>query len=146
MVDVGGKAETARMARASAEIVMSPATLTAIQNREIGKGNVFDVARLAGIQAAKQTSQLIPLCHLLPLTGVEMDFAVSGADLVRIEATVRCVGRTGVEMEALTAASVAALTVYDMCKSMDRRMTIRAIRLEEKEGGKSGHFVHDANG
>ena len=146
MVDVGDKAETMRTARASVVIHMAAETLLAIQNRGIAKGNVWEVARLAGIQAAKLTPQIIPLCHVVPLTGVAIDFHPVGPQTVRLEATVRCVGRTGVEMEALTAAGVAALTVYDMCKSLDRRMTIRELRLEEKEGGKSGHFVHDANG
>jgi len=146
MVDVGSKPETPRMARASAQIQMEPQTLIAIQQQGVRKGNVWEVARLAGIQAAKQTPQLIPLCHVLPLAGVEVDFQITGPDSVKIVATVRCVGRTGVEMEALTAAGVAALTVYDMCKSLDRRMTIRELHLEEKEGGKSGHFVHSSDG
>lgn len=146
MVDVGDKPETMRTARASAVIHMAAETLLAIRNYEVAKGNVWEVARLAGIQAAKLTPQIIPLCHVVPLSGVEISFHPTGPQTVRLEATVRCVGRTGVEMEALTAAGVAALTVYDMCKSLDRRMTIRELRLEEKEGGKSGHFVHDANG
>lgn len=143
MVDTSAKPDTAREARASAVVRMKPETLTLIRDRKLAKGDVFEVARLAGIMAAKKTSDLIPLCHPLPITGVTVDFAPVGADALRIEATVKVVGKTGVEMEALTATSVAALTVYDMCKSADRGMTIEAIRLEEKAGGKSGHFVRD---
>ncbi|MDA0661037.1 MAG: cyclic pyranopterin monophosphate synthase MoaC [Planctomycetota bacterium] len=146
MVDVSVKPETVRTARATAVIHMAAETLLAVENQTLAKGNVWEVARLAGIQAAKLTPQIIPLCHVVPLSGVQVNFQPLGPESVRVEATVRCVGRTGVEMEALTAAGVAALTVYDMCKSLDRRMTIRELRLEEKEGGKSGHFVHDANG
>ena len=140
MVDVGGKAETERVARASAVVRMNPATLALIRDRKLSKGDVLEVARLAGIMAAKKTAELIPLCHPLPLTAVTLDFAFAGDDRLRIEATVRCVGRTGVEMEALTAVSVAALTVYDMCKAVDRVMTIERVRLEEKSGGRSGAF------
>jgi cyclic pyranopterin monophosphate synthase len=143
MVDTSAKPETARLARASAIVRMLPATLALIRDRKLAKGDVFEVARLAGIMAAKKTSELIPLCHPLPITGVTVDFNGVGNDVLRIEASVKVVGKTGVEMEALTAVSVAALTVYDMCKSVDRGMTIEAIRLEEKSGGKSGHFVRD---
>lgn len=143
MVDTSAKPETDRLARASALVRMAPATLTLIRDRGLSKGDVLEVARLAGIMAAKQTGTLIPLCHPLPLTAVSIDFAFAGPDLLRIDATARVVGRTGVEMEALTAASVAALTVYDMCKSVDRVMTIERIRLEEKSGGKSGPFRRD---
>ena len=143
MVDTSGKVDTAREAIASAIVRMQPATLTQIQDRRIAKGDVFEVARLAGIMAAKKTSDLIPLCHPLPISGATVDFAVEGVDAVRVQAKVKVVGKTGVEMEALTAVSVAALTIYDMCKSVDRGMTIERIRLEEKSGGKSGHYVRD---
>jgi cyclic pyranopterin phosphate synthase len=143
MVDVGAKPETERVARASAVVRMKPETLTLIQDRKFSKGDVLEVARLAGIMAAKKTAELIPLCHPLPLTSVKIDFAFPADDVVRVEATARVFARTGVEMEALTAVSVAALTVYDMCKAVDRGMTIEQVRLEEKDGGKSGHFVRD---
>jgi cyclic pyranopterin phosphate synthase len=141
MVDVGAKPETERMARASAIVRMQPATLTLIRDRKVTKGEVLEVARLAGLMAAKKTAELIPLCHPLPLTSVTIDFTFPSQDSVRIEAVAKVFGRTGVEMEALTAVSVAALTVYDMCKAADRAMTIESIRLEEKSGGKSGHFT-----
>src|SRR5262249_41290466 len=137
------KPDTAREARASAIVRMQPATLTLIRDKALAKGDVFEVARLAGIMAAKRTSDLIPLCHPLPITGVTIDFAPENADALQIEAIVKVVGKTGVEMEALVAVSVAALTVYDMCKSVDRGMTIERVRLEEKAGGKSGHFVRE---
>ncbi|MBY0524796.1 MAG: cyclic pyranopterin monophosphate synthase MoaC [Gemmataceae bacterium] len=140
MVDTSGKPETLRTARASALIRVAPATLALIRDRALSKGDVLEVARLAGIMAAKQTGTLIPLCHPLPLTAVTLDFAFEGDSVLRIEATARTVGRTGVEMEALTAVSVASLTVYDMCKAVDRVMTIERIRLEEKSGGRSGTF------
>jgi cyclic pyranopterin phosphate synthase len=140
MVDTSAKPETLRQARASGTIHLAPATVTLIRDRALAKGDVLEVARLAGIMAAKRTSDLIPLCHPLPLTAVQLDFAFTGEDSLRIEATARVFGRTGVEMEALTAVSVAALTVYDMCKSVDRTMTITDIRLEEKSGGRSGTF------
>ena len=144
MVDVGAKAETERVARASAVVRMAPATLALVRDRQLSKGDVLEVARLAGIMAAKKTAELIPLCHPLPLTSVKLDFAYEGADGLRIEATAKVFGRTGVEMETLTAVSVAALTVYDMCKAVDRVMCIERVRLEEKAGGTSGHFVRDA--
>lgn len=140
MVDTSGKPETLRAARASACVRMAPATLALIRDRGLAKGDVLEVARLAGIMAAKQTGQLIPLCHPLPLTAVTVDFAFEGDDQLWINATARVVGRTGVEMEALTAVAIAALTVYDMCKSVDRVMTVEQIRLEEKSGGRSGTF------
>jgi cyclic pyranopterin phosphate synthase len=143
MVDTSGKPDTAREARASAIVRMRAETLALIRDKAMAKGDVFEVARLAGIMAAKRTSELIPLCHPLPITGVTLDFAPEGDDALRIEAVVKVVAKTGVEMEALTAVSVAALTVYDMCKSVDRAMTIELIRLEEKAGGKSGHFVRE---
>lgn len=137
MVDVGAKPETARVAVASGRIAMAPATAAAVRAGQIGKGDVLGVARLAGIQAAKRTADWIPLCHPLRLTGVDLDLAVDG-DAVAITATVRAFDRSGVEMEALAAVSAAALTVYDMCKAIDRGMVISEIRLEEKRGGKSG--------
>jgi len=143
MVDTSSKPDTAREARASGVVRMRPETLAIIRDRKLAKGDVFEVARLAGIMAAKKTSELIPLCHPLPITGVTIDFVPVGTDGLRIDATAKVVGKTGVEMEALSAVSVAALTVYDMCKSVDRGMTIEAIRLEEKSGGKSGHFVRE---
>ena len=143
MVDVGRKPETERVARASAVVRMAPQTLTLIRDRKLSKGDVLEVARLAGIMAAKKTADLIPLCHPLPLTSVKVDFFVDEPDTLRLEATVTVFARTGVEMEALTAVSVAALTVYDMAKAVDRGMTIERIRLEEKTGGASGHFVRD---
>ena len=140
MVDVGGKPETERTARASGRVRMQPATAALIRDRGLAKGDVLEVARLAGIMAAKRTGGLIPLCHPLPITAVTVDFAFPADDLLRIEAVVRVLGRTGVEMEALTAVSVAALTVYDMCKAVDRGMTVERVRLEEKSGGKSGTY------
>jgi cyclic pyranopterin phosphate synthase len=143
MVDVGAKAETARSATARARVVMQPATLELIRQGSAAKGDVLGVARLAGIMAAKRTADLIPLCHPLPLTAVTVDLRPEGTDTVEIEATVRTTGRTGVEMEALTAASVAALTVYDMVKAVDRGMRIEALRVVAKSGGKSGDFTQE---
>jgi len=140
MVDVGGKPETLRTARASGTIRMAPATLTRIRDRSLAKGDVLEVARLAGIMAAKRTSELIPLCHPLPLNSVTVELAPEGDERLRIEAQVHTVGRTGVEMEALTAVSVAALTVYDMVKAIDRGMAVELIQLEEKTGGQSGTY------
>jgi len=141
MVDVGGKPITTRMARASGRVRLEKATLEKIRGRQLSKGDVLAVARLAGIMAAKRTGELIPLCHPLPLDAVEIEFAFPSETTVEIRATVRTTARTGVEMEALTAVSGAALTVYDMCKSVDRKMTIEQIQLDEKSGGRSGHFV-----
>jgi cyclic pyranopterin phosphate synthase len=143
MVDTSGKPETLREARASGLVRMAPATVQLIRDRGLAKGDVLEVARLAGILAAKRTGELIPLCHPLPITSATVDFSFPTDDSLRIEATVRVLGRTGVEMEALTAVSVAALTVYDMCKSVDRVMTIERVRLEEKSGGRSGTFRRD---
>ena len=143
MVDVSAKEVTLRAARASGLVRMQPATLEIVMDRRLAKGDVLEVARLAGIMAAKKTAELIPLCHPLSLTSVKIEFAFPGEDSVRVEATAKVFARTGVEMEALTAVSVAALTVYDMCKAADRGMTIEAVRLEEKDGGKSGHFVRE---
>ncbi|HEY2759696.1 MAG TPA: cyclic pyranopterin monophosphate synthase MoaC [Pirellulales bacterium] len=146
MVDVGQKPVTQRMARASCIVRMSPATLKLVCDKQLSKkGDVLEVARLAGIMAAKRTADLIPLCHPLPLDSVNIEFvnlaeANSPRATIRIEAEAHCTGKTGVEMEALTAVSVAALTIYDMCKSAERGITIEQIRLEEKAGGKSGHW------
>jgi cyclic pyranopterin phosphate synthase len=140
MVDTSAKPETLREAQASGLVRMQPGTLAMIQGRGLVKGDVLEVARLAGIMAAKRTGELIPLCHPLPLTSVRVDFSFDSDSTLAITATVRVLGRTGVEMEALTAVSVAALTVYDMCKSADRGMSIERIRLEAKSGGKSGDF------
>ena len=140
MVDVGGKPESRRTAKAAANVRMLPSTQALIRDRKLAKGDVLEVARLAGIMAAKQTPALIPLCHPLALESVSLDFAFPQTDVVELTAEVAITGRTGVEMEALTAVSVAALTVYDMCKSVDRGMTIEQVRLEEKTGGRSGAF------
>ncbi len=140
MVDVGAKEVTHRMARAESFVVMQPETLQLIIDRRVAKGDVLEVARLAGIMATKRTADLIPLCHPLGIDGVDLDLQPVDATTIRIEATVRVHGRTGVEMEALTAVSVAALTIYDMCKAVDRGITMGPIRLLEKTGGKSGHF------
>jgi cyclic pyranopterin phosphate synthase len=140
MVDVAGKPETARVAVARGRVVMAPATLDRIRQGQIGKGDVLGVARLAGIMAAKRTSDLIPLCHPLMLSKVAVDLTPAPPDAVEIEATVSLTGRTGVEMEALTAVTVAALTIYDMCKAIDRGMQIEAVRLMHKSGGKSGTY------
>lgn len=142
MVDVGAKPATDRMARASAIVRMQPATLHRIRDRDVAKGDVLEVARLAGIMAGKRTSDLIPLCHPIALDSLAIDFRFPDSTSVRIESVARVTARTGVEMEALTAVTVAALTIYDMCKSMDRGMTIERVFLEEKCGGKSGHFRH----
>jgi len=139
MVDVAEKAETRRLARAGGRIVMRPETLQRIVDGRADKGDVLGIARLAGIQAAKRTGDLIPLCHPIGLTHVAVEFEIdAAASSVDCTATTECVGRTGVEMEALTAASVALLTIYDMCKAIDRGMVIEAIGLIEKSGGKSG--------
>ena len=143
MVDTSAKPETLRQARASALVRMAPATAALIRDKALAKGDVCEVARLAGILAAKRTGELIPLCHPLPITSAAVTFSFEAPDLLRIEATVRVCGRTGVEMEALTAVSVAALTVYDMCKAVDRVMSIERVRLEEKSGGRSGSFRRD---
>lgn len=140
MVDVSDKAQTVREAVAEALVRMRPETLQMIAQGDHPKGDVFAVARIAGIQAAKKTSDLIPLCHPLMLTSVKVELTPEGADAVRINARCKLTGQTGVEMEALTAASVAALTIYDMCKAVDRGMVIENVRLLEKVGGKSGAF------
>lgn len=140
MVDVTAKAPTSREAVAEARVRMLPATLAMIVEGGHPKGDVFAVARIAGIQAAKKTSELIPLCHPLLLAGVRVELAAEGTDVVRIQAHCKLSGQTGVEMEALTAASVAALTLYDMCKAVDRGMVIEGVRLLEKSGGASGLY------
>jgi len=143
MVDVGLKPATHRIAVAEAVLVMAPATLRAIRKGKNPKGSVLEVARIAGINAAKHTSSLIPLCHPLALTQVGIEFSVESKTHLRIQTRVEAVDRTGVEMEALTAASVCALTVYDMCKAIDRGMEICRIRLLEKSGGKSGTYMRN---
>ncbi|WP_425267212.1 cyclic pyranopterin monophosphate synthase MoaC [Aeoliella straminimaris] len=140
MVDVGDKAITRRRAVASAQVVMQPATLEQIQSDEHAKGNVLEVARLAGIMAAKRTGDLIPLCHPLPIDSVAVDFQCADSTTLNIVAEVTTTARTGVEMEALTAATTAALTVYDMVKSVDRSLVIQRVQLEHKSGGKSGDW------
>ncbi|MEK0363466.1 cyclic pyranopterin monophosphate synthase MoaC [Pseudomonas sp. CBC3] len=140
MVDVTAKAVTAREAVAEAKVRMLPETLQMIQQGGHPKGDVFAVARIAGIQAAKKTHELIPLCHPLLLTSIKVDLQPEGDDCVRIQAHCKLAGQTGVEMEALTAASIAALTIYDMCKAVDKGMVVEGVRLLEKLGGKSGHW------
>lgn len=143
MVDVGGKAETERLARAAGSIFMQPATLALVRSGDARKGDVLGVARIAAIQGAKRTSDLIPLCHPIALTRVEVDFLMDEeASAVHCQVTAHTVGRTGVEMEALTAVSTALLTVYDMLKAVDRGMRFE-VRLLEKAGGKSGHWRPD---
>jgi cyclic pyranopterin monophosphate synthase len=139
MVDVADKAVTKRIARAAGRITMLPATLASILTGTARKGDVLGIARIAAIQAAKRTAELIPLAHLLPLTHVSVDYSFDAAAVV-IEVTAETLDRTGVEMEALTAVAVGLLTIYDMCKSADRGMHIEGVRLLEKSGGKSGHF------
>jgi len=142
MVDVGQKGETERLARAGATLRMAPETLRTLQQAGTKKGDVLAVARVAAIQAAKRTWELIPLCHQIALTSVEVQFEPDAdGERLHVEATARCRDRTGVEMEALTAVSVAALTVYDMLKAVDRAMVIENTRLLEKTGGRSGHYV-----
>ena len=144
MVNVGGKEVTERMARAQAFVAMDPTTLKLIQDRQLAKGDVLEVARLAGIMATKQTQNLIPLCHSLGLDSASIDYEFVDDRRIRIEARVSNHGRTGVEMEAMTAVSIAALTIYDMCKAVDRWMSIGPMELLEKSGGKSGHLERHA--
>ncbi len=142
MVDVGAKADTERTAIAAGEVLMQPETLRLIRDGAIKKGDVLTVARIAGIMAAKRTAELIPLCHPIALTHIDLDLTLDEAhSMVLIRATARTVGKTGVEMEALTAVSAAALTIYDMAKAVDRQMSLQHIRLLEKHGGQSGDFV-----
>ena len=141
MVDVSGKPATVRLALASGRVRMQPATLRLIVDKGLSKGDVLEVARLAGIMAAKRTGELIPLCHPLGIDAVHIDFQVAGDSAIQIEATVKTTGKTGVEMEAMTAVSIAALTIYDMTKAVDRELVVENILLLEKSGGKSGHFI-----
>jgi cyclic pyranopterin monophosphate synthase len=145
MVDVSSKLETLREATASGLVRMQPATMARIREGQVAKGDVLGVARLAGIQGAKRTGDLIPLCHPVGLDAVEVAFEILDDRTLRIEATARVRGRTGVEMEALTAVSIAALTVYDMCKSVDRSTEIDSIVLERKSGGRSGDYQRPVN-
>ncbi len=145
MVDVAAKAETHRVARAGGSIHMQPATLALIASGSAAKGDMLGIARIAAIQAAKRCAELIPLCHPLPLTRVVVDFQIdAAASAVHIQVQAETVGKTGVEMEALTAVQVGLLTVYDMCKAADRGMVMGNVRLLEKQGGKSGHWVAGA--
>jgi cyclic pyranopterin monophosphate synthase len=147
MVDVADKAVTSREAAAQGEVQMSPSTLAAIREGNVPKGDVLAAARIAGIMAAKRTPELIPLCHTLLLSKVAVDFEIDDVqNRVVITATVRCKGQTGVEMEALTAVSVAALTIYDMAKALEKGMTLGPIRLLEKSGGKSGDWKREETG
>lgn len=146
MVDVTQKGETVRQAIAMGGVRMKPATLDKIKQQGLKKGDVLAVARLAGIMAAKRTPDLIPLCHPILLSNVAVDFELTPPDFIKITATVKSSGKTGVEMEALVAASASALTIYDMCKSIDRGMTIENIYLESKKGGKSGTYQRGENG
>ena len=139
MVDVGGKEPTDRHARVQGDIIMQPDTIRLIVQDQIAKGNVIETARIAGIMAAKRTSELIPLCHPLNLTSVKVDFEIK-TDRVRVQTEARLTARTGVEMEAFTAAAVALLTIYDMCKAVDRAMVVSELQLVEKSGGRSGEF------
>jgi cyclic pyranopterin phosphate synthase len=141
MVDVGDKQSTERWARASGRVRMAAETLRLIRERGAAKGDVLEVARLAGIMAAKRTGELIPLCHSLALDAVKVDFEFPSDNVLAITSQVRVTAKTGVEMEALVSAAVAALTVYDMCKAVDRGMVIENVQLEEKSGGRSGHYV-----
>jgi len=141
MVNVGEKDDTLRIAIAEGEIIMQPSTLKMIKDREISKGDVLGVAQVAGIMAAKKTSEIIPMCHPLLLTSINVNIKINeGKNKIIIQSQVKTVGKTGVEMEPLTAVSVAALTIYDMCKAVDRGMTIQDIHLVEKSGGQSGHY------
>ncbi len=144
MVDVGGKPTSQRLAVASAVVEMKPATLELIKNRNIQKGNVIELARVAGIMGSKKTADLIPLCHPISLNSVVIEFEFQSDRTIRITSTVTANDRTGVEMEALTTVATAALTIYDMCKSVDRAMKITDIQLEKKSGGKSGEFTRPA--
>ena len=146
MVDVGDKQATARYARASAVVCMAVETCAMIQEGGNSKGDVLQVARIAGITAAKRTGDLIPLCHPIGLDAVSVDFEFRDSQTLQIFAEVKITGKTGVEMEALVAASVSALTIYDMCKSVDRSMSIHQVQLEEKSGGRSGHYVRQTGG
>lgn len=145
MVDVGDKPSTRRLARASARVTMAASTLALIRDGGGPKGDVLQVARLAGVMAAKRTDELIPLCHSLPLESVSVDFEFDSDETLRIESTAVVTGKTGVEMEALAAVTTAALTVYDMCKAVDRGIVIGPVQLEEKAGGRSGAWRRQAD-
>ena len=140
MVDVSSKPDTRRIAIAEAVVELAPETLDLLKRAALPKGDVLTCAKVAGIMAAKRTSELIPMCHPIPIDGIEVELQPAGGEQVRIVSTLRCTYKTGIEMEALTAASVAALTVYDMCKAIDRSMRIDEVLLLHKEGGKSGTF------
>ena len=144
MVDVSAKSETRRVARAEGRIVMQPDTLTRILAGDNRKGDVIGIARIAAIQGAKRTADLIPLCHPIPLTRVAADFTAEGDDTIHCTVTAETVGRTGVEMEALAAVQIGLLTIYDMCKAVDRGMVMTGVRLLEKRGGKSGSYIATA--
>lgn len=146
MVDVSDKKEMKRTAVAKTAVMMKPETMQRIKEGQVGKGDVLAVAQVAGIMAAKKTPEWIPMCHPLQLTGIDLSFSDNGHDTLYIEARVKTVGVTGVEMEALTAVSAAALTVYDMCKAMDRDMSIGPTYLQSKRGGKSGDYVRGNGG
>jgi len=146
MVDVGPKAETQREAVATGGVRMQPQTLAKIKQMQIKKGDVLSVARVAGIMAVKKTPELIPLCHTLLIEEVTVNFDFVGDDFIKVTSSVKCSGKTGVEMEALTAAAASCLTIYDMCKAIDRGMTIESIRLEKKSGGKSGTYIRGEKG
>ncbi len=141
MVDISGKDTTNREATAQGKVLMRPETLQMIEKEGVAKGDVFGTARIAGIMAAKKTGDLIPLCHPLSLTDIDVRFSITGSAEVTIEATAKTVGKTGVEMEAMHAVSTAALTIYDMCKAMDREMILTDIKLLKKKGGKSGLYI-----
>ncbi|MCH2125479.1 MAG: cyclic pyranopterin monophosphate synthase MoaC [Pirellulaceae bacterium] len=144
MVDVSEKEVTQRFARASGKMRLAKETLSLIRNRNMAKGDVLEIARIAGISGAKRTADLIPLCHILPLESVEINFDFPDQETIHIEAITRITGRTGVEMEAIVAVTTTAVTIYDMCKAIDREMVIEQIQLEEKSGGRSGHFIRAA--
>jgi cyclic pyranopterin phosphate synthase len=144
MVDVGDKPVTRRTAKAEGLLLMQPDTLRILSERKFAKGDVLEVARLAGIMGSKKTADLIPLCHMVPLEKVTIEYSFPSENSVQVTVVVSTEAKTGVEMEALTAVSVVCLTIYDMCKSVDRAMEIRSIRLLEKSGGRSGHFVRSA--
>ena len=146
MVDISPKAETAREAVATGGVRMQPVTLVKIKQMQIKKGDVLSVARVAGIMAAKKTPEFIPLCHTLLIEEVTVNFDFVGDDFIKVTSSVKCTGKTGVEMEALTTAAASCLTIYDMCKAIDRGMTIESIRLEKKSGGKSGTYIRGEKG
>ena len=145
MVNVGAKEDTLRIAEASGRVRMQPSTLEKIKNNQIKKGDVLSVARIAGIMASKKTAGLIPLCHTILINEVSVEFEFAGDEYVRITSRAESTGKTGVEMEALVAVSVSALTIYDMCKAVDRGMTIESVRLERKSGGKSGTYIREGH-